>query len=57
MAALLPTLVHVHGQLLTQPLSLQLYVGGEFLGGADIIEEMHGKGDLKAALQKAGACM
>eukprot|EP00891_Asterochloris_glomerata_P006314 jgi/Astpho2/6314/Aster-08147 len=35
----------------------QVYVGGEFLGGADIVEEMHGKGELKAALQKAGACI
>ena len=43
--------------ILTQLLSLQVYVGGEFLGGADIVEEMHGKGELKTALQKAGACM
>lgn len=30
---------------------LQLYVNGEFLGGADIIEEMSEKGELKQALQ------
>ena len=30
---------------------LQLYVNGEFLGGADIVEEMSEKGELKQALQ------
>lgn len=30
---------------------LQLYVNGEFLGGADIVEEMSEKGELKKALQ------
>ncbi|KAL3138746.1 hypothetical protein ABBQ32_005591 [Trebouxia sp. C0010 RCD-2024] len=29
----------------------QLYVNGEFLGGADIVEEMNEKGELKQALQ------
>ncbi|KAI3437590.1 hypothetical protein D9Q98_000043 [Chlorella vulgaris] len=33
----------------------QVYVGGEFIGGADIVEEMHGTGDLKATLVQAGA--
>lgn len=33
----------------------QLYVGGELLGGADIISEMFASGDLKAELQKAVA--
>lgn len=27
--------------------AVQLYVGGEFVGGADIVEEMHSKGELK----------
>lgn len=30
---------------------LQLYVKGEFVGGADIIEEMNEKGELKSLLQ------
>ena len=29
---------------------LQLYVNGELVGGADIVEEMHGKGELKDLL-------
>lgn len=31
----------------------QLYVGGELLGGADIISEMYASGDLEAELKKA----
>ena len=30
----------------------QLYVNGEFLGGCDIIMEMHENGEIKAALTK-----
>ena len=30
----------------------QLYVGGEFVGGADIVEEMHGSGELRSLLQQ-----
>jgi glutaredoxin-related protein len=30
---------------------MQLYIGGEFVGGADIVEEMHGKGELRGLLQ------
>ena len=30
---------------------VQLYVNGEFVGGADIIEEMNDKGELKPMLQ------
>ena len=30
---------------------LQLYIKGEFVGGADIIEEMNEKGELKQMLQ------
>ena len=29
----------------------QLYVGGELLGGCDIVTEMAAKGELKAALE------
>jgi len=31
----------------------QLYVGGEFLGGCDIVREMHTGGELKEAIDKA----
>lgn len=30
---------------------LQLYIKGEFVGGADIIEEMNEKGELKQMVQ------
>ena len=30
--------------------SVQLYVDGEFVGGADIVEEMHTSGELKQML-------
>jgi glutaredoxin-related protein len=30
-------------------------VGGEFIGGADIVEELHGRGELKALVQAAAA--
>lgn len=33
----------------------QLYVGGEFLGGTDIMGEMHTSGELAEVLKKAGA--
>jgi len=29
----------------------QLYVGGEFIGGCDIITELHGNGELKGILE------
>lgn len=29
---------------------VQLYIGGEFVGGADIVEEMHTKGELRKML-------
>ncbi len=32
----------------------QLYVKGEFVGGCDIVREMHGNGELKALLQEKG---
>jgi monothiol glutaredoxin len=31
----------------------QVYVAGEFIGGADIVREMHAKGELAPLLQKA----
>ncbi|MFV9474665.1 Grx4 family monothiol glutaredoxin [Advenella sp. RU8] len=33
----------------------QLYVKGEFIGGSDIMSEMHESGELKTVLQEAGA--
>ena len=33
----------------------QLYVGGEFIGGSDIMSEMYESGELKKALDAAGA--
>ncbi len=30
----------------------QLYIGGEFVGGCDIIREMHGNGELQAAIDQ-----
>lgn len=33
----------------------QLYIDGEFVGGADIVRDLHMKGELGAMLQKAGA--
>jgi monothiol glutaredoxin len=33
----------------------QLYVGGEFVGGADIMGEMYESGELKKILEAAGA--
>ena len=33
----------------------QLYVGGEFLGGCDIVREMFSSGELQSTLERAGA--
>lgn len=33
----------------------QLYVGGKFVGGCDIVRELHGRGELSALLRDAGA--
>jgi monothiol glutaredoxin len=33
----------------------QLYVGGEFLGGCDIVREMYSSGELQQMLAQAGA--
>ncbi len=33
----------------------QVYVGGEFVGGADIVEEQHASGELRAAVAAARA--
>lgn len=33
----------------------QLYVGGEFLGGCDIVRETYASGELEQALAQAGA--
>lgn len=33
----------------------QVYVDGEFIGGADIVREMHGKGELEPLVKKSAA--
>jgi len=33
----------------------QLYIGGEFVGGADITSQLHTSGELATLLEKAGA--
>jgi monothiol glutaredoxin len=33
----------------------QIFVGGEFIGGADILQQMHASGDLKAMIEKLPA--
>ncbi|HJD44558.1 MAG TPA: Grx4 family monothiol glutaredoxin [Candidatus Paenalcaligenes intestinipullorum] len=33
----------------------QLYIGGEFIGGSDIVSEMYENGELETALREAGA--
>lgn len=33
----------------------QVYVDGEFIGGADIVREMHQKGELEALVKKAAS--
>lgn len=33
----------------------QLYVGGEFIGGSDVMRDLHAKGELEALIKKAAA--
>jgi monothiol glutaredoxin len=33
----------------------QVYIGGEFVGGSDIVREMHQKGDLEPLVEEAKA--
>lgn len=33
----------------------QVYVGGEFVGGADILEQMHGSGELRVMVAETAA--
>lgn len=40
--------IKVYSQWPTIP---QVYVGGEFIGGADIIEQMHGTGELHSVIK------
>ena len=35
----------------------QLYIDGEFVGGADIVRELHSKGELAALIEKASAAV
>ncbi len=37
------------------PTTPQLFIGGELIGGSDIMEEMLNSGDLQKKLQEAGA--
>jgi monothiol glutaredoxin len=32
----------------------QIYIGGKFVGGCDILREMHAKGEIQPLLDKAG---
>ena len=41
-------------QFANWPTIPQLYVGGEFIGGADILREMHQSGELKTLLGARG---
>ena len=36
------------------PATPQLYIKGEFIGGCDIVKEMHANGDLQVLLKKKG---
>jgi monothiol glutaredoxin len=40
-------------QLTSWPTIPQIFIGGEFVGGADIVRQMHEQGELKALIQKA----
>lgn len=42
-------------QFTNWPTIPQVFVGGEFIGGADILQQMHASGDLKAAIEKLPA--
>ena len=42
--------VKVHSQWPTIP---QIYIGGKFIGGCDIIRDMHAKGEIAPLLQQA----
>lgn len=35
----------------------QLYIGGEFVGGADLVREMNASGELRALFEKSGAVL
>ena len=37
------------------PTMPQIYIGGQFVGGCDILREMHGKGEIAPLIQKATA--
>lgn len=37
------------------PTMPQIYIGGEFVGGSDILREMHGKGQIAPLIEKATA--
>jgi monothiol glutaredoxin len=41
-------------QFANWPTIPQLYVGGEFIGGCDIVREMYGSGELQQVLEQKG---
>jgi monothiol glutaredoxin len=41
-------------QFTNWPTIPQLYVGGEFIGGCDIVREMYGTGELQQVLEQKG---
>ena len=44
-----PTLTGLTGW----PTTPQIFIGGEFVGGGDIVREMHARGELKPLVDKA----
>lgn len=42
-------------QVTNWPTIPQVFIGGEFVGGADILRELHGQGELKALIERATA--
>ena len=44
--------LHRHSNWPTFP---QLYVNGEFVGGCDIVQQMHQNGELKSVIEQAGS--
>jgi monothiol glutaredoxin len=41
-------------QYTSWPTIPQVFIGGEFVGGADILRQLHDSGELRALIEKAG---
>ena len=52
-----PTIREGIKEFASWPTIPQLYIGGEFVGGADIVRELHSKGELAALIAKASAAL